>query len=125
MIGSWGRRSIVTPVPLSFCLWAAGSGPRMRCLLPRPLPSLTQPGKCHTAHSDPTSGHAAFRVGSPCSTAGTSVVPLVPQVQALGTWLVLPRPYRWLLRTIRLGYAIQFRRRPLKFIGIRFRIWLP
>ncbi len=32
----------------------------------------------------------------------------------------LPSPSRWLLRTIRLGYAIQFARRPPKFRGIRF-----
>ncbi len=29
--------SLHTPVPLSFRLWAAGSGPRTQCLLPRPL----------------------------------------------------------------------------------------
>ncbi len=29
-----------------------------------------------------------------------------------GAWLGLPRPSRWLLRTIRLSYAIQFARRP-------------
>ncbi len=33
---------------------------------------------------------------------------------------MLPSPSRWLLRTIRLGYAIQFARRPPKFRGIRF-----
>ncbi len=52
--------------------------------------------------------------------AGTSVVPLVPLVRSLGAWLALPRPSRWLTRTIRLGYAIQFARRPPKFRGIRF-----
>ncbi len=31
-----------------------------------------------------------------------------------------PGPSRWLLRTIRLGYAIQFARRPPKFRGNRF-----
>ncbi len=31
--------------------------------------------------------------------------------------LALPGPSRWLLRTIRLGYAIQFARRPPKFRG--------
>ncbi len=44
-----------------------------------------------------------------CPTAGTSVTPLVLLVRSLGAWLELPRPSRWLLRTIRLGYAIQFR----------------
>ncbi len=55
-----------------------------------------------------------------CPTVGTSVTPLVPLVRSLGAWLELPRPSRWLLRTIRLGYAIQFARRPPKFRGIRF-----
>ncbi|KAL0194576.1 hypothetical protein M9458_008148, partial [Cirrhinus mrigala] len=32
----------------------------------------------------------------------------------------LPSPSRWLIRTVRLGYAIQFARRPPKFRGILF-----
>ncbi len=52
-----------------------------------------------------------------CPTAGTSVAPLA---RSLGAWLALLGPSRWLLRTIRLGYAIQFARRPPKFRGIRF-----
>ncbi len=55
-----------------------------------------------------------------CPTAGTSVAPLVPLVRSLGAWLALPRPSRWVLRTIRLGYAIQFARRPPKFRGVQF-----
>ncbi len=55
-----------------------------------------------------------------CPTVGTSVTPLVPLVRSLGAWLELPRPSRWLLRTIRLGYVIQFARRLPKFRGIRF-----
>ncbi len=43
-----------------------------------------------------------------CPSAGTSGVPLVPLARSLGAWLALPSPSRWLLRTIRLGYAIQF-----------------
>ncbi len=73
---------------------------------PRPLPSQA-PGRVPVFH------HAA-------PTAGTSVAPLVPLVRSLGAWLALPSPSRWLLRTIRLGYAIQFARRPPKFRGIRF-----
>ncbi len=81
-----------------------------------PCPTM-EPGQCHTTHSDPTSSPCApFR----CPTVGTSVTPLVPLVRSLGAWLELPRPSRWLLRTIRLGYAIQFARRPPKFRGIRF-----
>ncbi len=55
-----------------------------------------------------------------CPTAVTSVVPLVLLVQSSGAWLALPWPSHWLLRTIRLGYAIQFAPRPPKFRGIRF-----
>ncbi len=55
-----------------------------------------------------------------CPTAGTSVTPLVPLVQSLGAWLGLPRPSSWLLRTIRLGYAIQFAQCSPKFRGVRF-----
>ncbi len=55
-----------------------------------------------------------------CPTAGTLVTPLVSLVRFLGSWLELPRLSRWLLRTIRLGYAIQFTRRPPKFRGVPF-----
>ncbi len=55
-----------------------------------------------------------------CPSAGTSVAPLVPLARSLGAWLALPGPSRWLLRTIRLGYAIQFARRPPKFRGVHF-----
>ena len=53
-----------------------------------------------------------------CTTAGMSTVPLVPLVRSLGAWLALPNPSRWLIRTVRLGYAIQFARRPPKFNGV-------
>ncbi len=55
-----------------------------------------------------------------CPTAGTSVGSLVSLVWFWGAWLALPNPSRWLLRTIRLGYAIQFARRPPKYRGIHF-----
>ncbi len=53
-------------------------------------------------------------------TAGTLVVPLVPLIRYLGAWLALLSTSRWLLRTIRLGYAIQFAQLPHKFRGIHF-----
>ncbi|XDV52760.1 hypothetical protein PO909_021427 [Leuciscus waleckii] len=53
-----------------------------------------------------------------CPTPGTPTVPLVPLVRSLRPWLVLPSPSRWLIQTIRLGYAIQFARRPPKFRAI-------
>ncbi len=53
-----------------------------------------------------------------CTTTGTSIVPLEPLGQRLKAWLTLPSLSRWLTRTIRLGYAIQFARRPPKFNGV-------
>ncbi len=55
-----------------------------------------------------------------CPTAGTSVGSLVSLVRFWGAWLALPNPSRWLLHTIRLGYAILFARRPPKYRGIHF-----
>ncbi len=60
------------------------------------------------------STHTPFR----CTTTGTSIVPLEPLAQRLEVWLTLPSLSRWLTRTIRLGYAIQFARRPPKFNGV-------
>ncbi len=41
-----------------------------------------------------------------------------PLEQRLEAWLMLSSLSRWLTRTIRLGYAIQFARRPPKFNGV-------
>ncbi|KAL0151199.1 hypothetical protein M9458_053390 [Cirrhinus mrigala] len=43
-----------------------------------------------------------------CQNACASVVLLAPLEPCLGAWLQLPCPSCWLLRPIRLGYAIQF-----------------
>ncbi len=53
-----------------------------------------------------------------CTNTGTSIVPLEPLAQRLEAWLTLPSLSRWLTRTIRLGCAFQFARRPPKFNGI-------
>ncbi len=53
-----------------------------------------------------------------CTITGTLIVPLEPLAQRLEAWLTLPSLSRWLTRTIRLGYAIQFARRPPKFNGV-------
>ncbi len=45
---------------------------------------------------------------------------LVPLARSLGAWLAPPGLSRWLLRTIRLDYAIQFARCPPKFRGVHF-----
>ncbi|KAI2667056.1 Gag-Pol polyprotein [Labeo rohita] len=55
-----------------------------------------------------------------CPIVGTSPVPLIPLARRLGAWLSLPNLSRWLIRTVRLGYAIQFARRPPKYKGILF-----
>ncbi|XDV14464.1 hypothetical protein PO909_014708 [Leuciscus waleckii] len=53
-----------------------------------------------------------------CPTPGTPTVPLVPLVRSLRAWLAFLSLSRWLIRTIRLGYAIQFGRYPPKFRAI-------
>ncbi len=53
-----------------------------------------------------------------CTTTGMSNVPLEPLAQRLEAWLTLPSLSRWLTRTIRLGYAIQFTRWPPKFNAV-------
>ncbi len=113
-----------TPVPLSLRQWAAGS--RSEDAMPSPAPPAQPWSQVSVApHTQtPLRDALPFESGpwAPlrCPTAGTSMSPLVPLVRPLGAWLELPRPSRWLLRTIRLGYAIQFARRPPKFRGNRF-----
>ncbi len=104
-VGSRVRSEDATPSPASPAqLWSQVSvTPHTQTPLRDALPF--ESGPC-----------APFR----CPTVGTSVTPLVPLARSLGAWLELPRPSRWLLRTIRLGYAIQFARCPPKFRGIRF-----
>ncbi len=53
-----------------------------------------------------------------CTTTGMSIAPLEPHAHRLETWLTLLRLSRWLTRTIRIGYVIQFARRPPKFNGV-------
>ncbi len=77
---------------------------------PRPRPCRHRPGRhrpragslCST-----TLPHCGY-VGGPVGSAGTVSRSLVSSQS------------RWLLRTIRLGYAIQFAQCPPKFRGIRF-----
>ncbi len=93
------------------------------------LPLEEESGECYTTHPDPTPcRHRPGRhrpgpgpcVPPHCPSAGTSVAPLVSLARSLGAWLALHGPSRWLLQTIRLGYAIQFARRPPKFRGVHF-----
>ncbi len=84
--------------PLASPVWDPGSSVRMP---QNALPSVP---------STPT----PFR----CTTTGTSIVLLEPLAQRLEAWLTLPSLSRWLTRTIRLSYAIQFARRPPKFNGV-------
>lgn len=53
-----------------------------------------------------------------CPTVGTSVVPLVPLVRFLEAWQALPSLSHWLIRTVRLGYAIQFSLSPRVFTKV-------
>ncbi len=103
-------RDLVSTLP-SPSLFASGQqGPvRGRDAFSRiPCPTM-EPGQCHTTHSDPTSRRTAFRVGPLCSISlphrGYVSDSPGPACTVPGAWLELPRPSRWLLRTIRLGYA--------------------
>ncbi len=93
-------------------------------------PHEEESGECylHTQTPPPAITGQAFTGPGPGSLCSTSLPQ--PRVRrwlrwcrwhvSRGAWLALPSPSRWLLRTIRLGYAIQFARRPPKFRGIRF-----
>ncbi len=70
-------------------------------------------GMCQNATPSVPSSSAPLR----CTSAGMSIVPLVPLAQSLGEWLTLPNPSCWLICTIRLGYVIQFARQPPKLSG--------
>ncbi len=84
--------------PLASPVWDPGSSVRISQNAPPSVPST------------PT----LFR----CTTTGTSIVSLEPLAHCLEAWLTLPSLSRWLTCTIRLGYAIQFTRRPPKFNGV-------
>ncbi len=80
------------------------------------FPHEEESGECYTTHPDPAPCRdRPGRPGSLCSTTlphrGYVCGPLVLLARGHGAWLMLPGPSRWLLRTIRLGYAIQFARR--------------
>ncbi len=82
------------------------------------LPHEEESGECYTTHPDPAPCH--HRPGLHRPRAGSLCSISLPHHGYVGAWLALPSPSRWLLRTIRLGYAIQFAWRPPKFRGIRF-----
>ncbi len=60
--------SLHTPVPLSFASGQQGPVRGRDAFSRAPCPSV-EPGKCCTAHSDPTSERTAFRVRPLCSTS--------------------------------------------------------
>ncbi len=117
-----------TPSPHSYPALPSPVGSRVRSedAIPSPAPPAQPWSQVSVApHTQTPLRDALPSESGPCAplrcpTAGTSVAPLVPLVRSLGAWLELPRPSLWLLRTIRLGYAIQFARCPPKFRGIRF-----
>ncbi len=84
--------------PLASPVWDTGISVRMPQNAPPSVPSTLTP----------------FR----CTTTGMLIVPLDPLAQHLEAWLTLPSLSRWLTRTIQLGCAIQFARRPPKFNGV-------
>ncbi len=96
-------RTLSAHAPLANPAWDPGSSVRMPQNAPPSVPSTPTP----------------FR----CTTTGLSIVLLEPLAQRLEVWLTLPSLSRWLTRTIRLGYEIQFTRRPSKFNGILETSW--
>ncbi len=94
----WFGDDIPPHAPLASPVWDPGSSVRMPQNAPPSVPSTPAP--------------------FPCTTTGMSIVPLEPLAQRLEAWLTLPSLSRWLTRTIRLGYAIQFARRPPKFNNV-------
>ncbi len=74
------------------------------------LPHEEESGECCNSHPRlcplPVQARPGPYVPPSCPTVGTLVAPLVPLARSLGAWLAIPSPSRWLLRTIRLGYAI-------------------
>ncbi|KAL0194522.1 hypothetical protein M9458_008094, partial [Cirrhinus mrigala] len=80
-----------------------------------------EPGKKTALQDVHPSGTSTPSLPAGRPTAVTSVnAPLIPLAARLAAWLQLPSPSRWLIRTVRLGYAIQFARRPPKFRGVLF-----
>ena len=73
---------------------------------------------CVLRDSTPPNKGLSPQLSHTVPTRGTSVVPLRPLAESFTAWLEIPNLSRWLLRTIRLGYAIQFARNPPKFSGI-------
>ncbi len=84
----WFGDDIPPHAPLASPVWDPGSSVTMPQNAPPSVPSTPTP----------------FR----CTTTGMSIVPLEPLAQRLEAWS----------RTIRLGYTIQFARRPPKFNGV-------
>ncbi|KAI2648413.1 ORF V: Enzymatic polyprotein [Labeo rohita] len=79
-----------------------------------PFTTSTGPeGKCCSSQLDSFLGRYAFHDESHSS-------PWLPHPRRLEAWLSLLNPSRWLIRTIRLGYAIKLVRRPPRFRGILF-----
>ncbi len=93
----WVRFGDAVPphTPLASPVWDPGSSARMSQNMLPPVPSSPTPLRC--------------------TTTGTSIAPLESLARRLEAWLTPHKPSRWLTRTIRLGYAIQFARRPPKF----------
>ncbi|KAI2663241.1 ORF V: Enzymatic polyprotein [Labeo rohita] len=126
-IALWGMTTSTSPLPVEgrelsqeeSILSPPGFRPRVPSLSSAPevsprirtrslMSPAREPGKKSPSPSPPG-----------CPTAVTSVnVPLIPLATRLGAWLQLPSPSRWLIRTVRLGYAIQFARRPPRYRGV-------
>ncbi len=97
-------------LPAAKRLWSGDAMPLHAFLASPPGDLGSSVGMCQNATPSVPSSSAPLR----CTTAGMPIVPLVPLARSLGAWLTLPNPSCWLICIIRLGYAIQFARRPPK-----------
>ncbi len=125
--GLWRCNCVPGPIPLGAYLSAVSGVGFEDATRPSLTPSTPPWNQVSVAQLTQTPLRAASTppelspcVPPRCPTPVTSLIPLVLLVQCLGAWLALPSPSRWLVRTIRLGYAIQFVPRPPKFRGIHF-----
>ncbi|KAL0199366.1 hypothetical protein M9458_007906, partial [Cirrhinus mrigala] len=100
-IALWGTTTPTSPLPVE--------GRELLCaqMLPVPFLSDALPPRIRTRREEGKR--------SPVQSVNA---PLIPLATRLGAWLQLPSPSRWLIRTVRLGYAIQFARRPPRYGGV-------
>lgn len=113
--GSYGPAHNPTSSPSSIdsrCVTAAG--PILRSLSSSATHQRSQVSVALHKYSVDVAKELSFSISSAPLAAGTPIGSLIPLVQSLEAWKQLSSPSHWLLRTIPLGYAIQFAGLPPK-----------